>query len=151
MSVAFYLNQDYPTSWLFWATVDEKLPWATHLMQWCPAQSLRGYILLCVTLVLAISLLSDKHQDQKQLAWCLCVWGGCICLTRIHHSPSIEGSQIRDSDRNLEAETEAKSIEKSCFLACSPWLAQFPFQYNPENKTTDLWTGQIWRRYLLLS
>lgn len=116
LSVTFYLNQDYPTSWLFWATVDEVFIALSHnLMQWCPAQSLRGYILLCVTLVLAISRLCDKHQDQKQLVCC-----GGLCLPYNSTSQSsYEGSQSRDSDRNLEAGTEAKTTEKSCFLACS--------------------------------
>lgn len=131
LSVTFYLNQDYPTSSLFWATVDEELPWATHLMQWCPAQSLRGHILLCVILVLAISLLCDKHQDWKQLA----ERGGGCNLPYTSTSQSIyAGSQIRDSDRNLQAGTKAKTIKKSCLLACSPWLAQFPLQYNLETQ-----------------
>jgi hypothetical protein len=33
--------------------------------------------------------------------------------------------------RNLEKGTEAEIRERGCSLACSPWLAQLAFLYNP--------------------
>jgi hypothetical protein len=40
----------------------------------------------------------------------------------------IKGSQ----GRNLEARADAEAMERCCFLACSPWLAQLAFLLSSE-------------------
>lgn len=53
------------------------------------------------------------------------LWGkGFICLTG--YSPSVGGSQ----HRNLEAGSEADTMEECCLWACVTWLAQSAFFYN---------------------
>ena len=39
--------------------------------------------------------------------------------------------KVESQGRNLEAGTEAESVEECCSLDCSPWLAQPAFIYNP--------------------
>lgn len=41
-----------------------------------------------------------------------------------------EISQVRNQDRSLEEGTETESIEKGCFLTCSPWLSKSAFIHN---------------------
>lgn len=49
----------------------------------------------------------------------------------------MEGNDAGIQVKNLELGTEAKSVEKWCFLACSLWLAQLAFLYNTETLALD--------------
>jgi hypothetical protein len=48
----------------------------------------------------------------------------CLMLQLVVH---LEGK----SGQGPKAEIEAKAIEEHCFVACSSWLAQLAFLYNP--------------------